>query len=190
MARVTKEQAAENRARILTEAARLFRERGLSGVGVDALTEAAGLTHGSLYSQFGSKESLAEEAVAQAIAGNAMARLPAHASPEVLAAFIASYLSPAHRDRPGKGCTFAALGCEMSRQGPGLRGIFTEGLRGAAARLAALLPGHRRRAREDRALVLLAGLVGGLVLSRAVDDAELSDRLLSAVAAEMTALAR
>ena len=57
--RVSKEQAAQNRARILAEAARLFRERGLSGVGVDALTEAAGLTHGSLYSQFGSKERLA-----------------------------------------------------------------------------------------------------------------------------------
>ena len=35
--RVSKERAAENRARILTAAARLFRERGLSGVGVDAL---------------------------------------------------------------------------------------------------------------------------------------------------------
>ena len=48
--RVSKEKAAENRERILTEAARLFREHGLSGVGVDALTDAAGLTHGSLYS--------------------------------------------------------------------------------------------------------------------------------------------
>jgi hypothetical protein len=48
--RVTKEKAAENRERILTEAARLFRERGVSAVGMDALAEAAGMTHGSLYS--------------------------------------------------------------------------------------------------------------------------------------------
>ena len=40
-----------------------MRERGISGAGVDALTEAAGMTHGSLYSQFGSKERLVEEAV-------------------------------------------------------------------------------------------------------------------------------
>ena len=33
-----------------------MRERGISGVGVDELTEAAGMTHGSLYSQFGSKD--------------------------------------------------------------------------------------------------------------------------------------
>jgi TetR/AcrR family transcriptional repressor of nem operon len=46
--RVTKEKAAENRERILKAAAKLFRERGISGVGIDAVTEAAGLTHGSL----------------------------------------------------------------------------------------------------------------------------------------------
>src|SRR6516225_9624461 len=65
--RVSKKKAAENRERILAEAARLFRERGLSGVGVDALTDAAGLTHGSLYSQFGSKERLAAEALSHAL---------------------------------------------------------------------------------------------------------------------------
>src|ERR1700761_4667488 len=64
--RVTKEKAAENRDRILSEAARLFLERGVRGVGVDALGEAAGLTYGSLYSQFGSKDRLLAEAVDQA----------------------------------------------------------------------------------------------------------------------------
>src|SRR5437764_14979813 len=66
--RVSKDQAAENRERILKAASRLMREHGISGVGVDALAEAAGMTHGSLYSQFGSKERLVEEAVAHAIA--------------------------------------------------------------------------------------------------------------------------
>src|SRR2546430_7964880 len=56
--RVSKEQAAKNRERILEAASRLMRERGISGVGVDALANAAGMTHGSLYSQFGSKERL------------------------------------------------------------------------------------------------------------------------------------
>ena len=65
--RVSKEQAAKNRERILKAASRLMREHGIAGAGVDALTEAAGMTHGSLYSQFGSKERLVEEAVAYAI---------------------------------------------------------------------------------------------------------------------------
>jgi len=50
--RVSKQAAAENRRRILTAAARLFREHGIDGAGVDAITAAAGLTHGAFYSQF------------------------------------------------------------------------------------------------------------------------------------------
>ena len=187
--RVSKEKAAENRARILAEAARLFRERGLSGVGVDALTEAAGLTHGSLYSQFGSKDRLTAEALAHALAHGRLTRPPeaAEAGPEgPLAAIVGRYLSPSHRDAPGQGCALAAVGCEIPRHGPAVRRIFTEGLRTRMDRLAALLPGRRRVAREDQALSILATLVGALILARAVDDPELSDRILTASAAHLT----
>src|SRR5213083_887188 len=101
--RVSKKKAAENRERILKAASRLMRERGISGVGVDALADAAGMTHGSLYSQFGSKERLVEEAVAYAISAKAQE------IPEVFALkdYVSEYLSPAHRDEPGSGCPFA-----------------------------------------------------------------------------------
>ncbi len=42
--KISKKQAAENRELILTGAAKLFRERGVPGVGVDALGQAAGMT--------------------------------------------------------------------------------------------------------------------------------------------------
>ena len=58
------------------------------------------------------------------------------------------------------------------------------------ARLTALLPGQRRQKREDRALALLSGLVGGLILARAVDDDALSDRLLHVTATALQELAR
>src|SRR5438477_7505313 len=124
--RVSKEQAGENRERILKAAARLMRERGISGVGVDALTEAAGMTHGSLYSQFGTKERLVEEAVAYAITAKGQE------VPEVFAVrdYVSEYLSAEHRDEPGSGCPFAALCCEMSRQSKGVRERFTTGVRG------------------------------------------------------------
>src|SRR6185312_13882790 len=110
--RVSKEKAAENRDRILNAASRLMRERGISSVGVDALTEAAGMTHGSLYSQFGSKERLVEEAMAYAIAAKGQE------VPKVFALsdYVSDYLSAAHRDGPGSGCPLAALCCDVSRQ--------------------------------------------------------------------------
>ncbi|MCE3250352.1 MAG: TetR family transcriptional regulator, partial [Geminicoccaceae bacterium] len=42
--RVSREQAAENRDRIIDAAGRLFRERGFDGIGVANLMKAAGLT--------------------------------------------------------------------------------------------------------------------------------------------------
>lgn len=183
--RVSKQQAAENRARILAVAAQLFRERGLSGAGVDALGAAAGLTHGSLYSQFGSKERLAAEALTAALAGSAGSALLEGAAPGdgALRRFIVRYLSPRHRDAPGQGCALAALGCEVSRQPPSVRRAFTEGLEGMVGRMARLLPPGRA---QEEALTVTATLVGALVLARAVDDDELSERILGAARDRLT----
>ena len=65
--RITREKAAENREKVVAAAARLFRERGLEGVGIDAVAAEAGLTHGAIYSHFASKDELAAAAIAQAM---------------------------------------------------------------------------------------------------------------------------
>jgi len=175
--RVSKEQAAKNRERILQAASRLMRERGISSVGVDALAEAAGMTHGSLYSQFGSKERLVEEAVAYAISAKGQEL------PEVFSLndYVSDYLSAAHRDDPASGCPFAALSCEMARQSRGVRERFTAGVRGMIAVLSRRMDsGLKPRQREDKALAATASLVGALILARAVNDPELSDDILRA----------
>ena len=82
-----------------------MRERGISGVGVDALTEAAGMTHGSLYSQFGSKERLVEEAVAYAIAAKGQ-ELP---EASTLSDYVSEYLSARASGRAGKRLSLGSL---------------------------------------------------------------------------------
>src|SRR5215813_374037 len=66
--KVSRERFAENRARIVDAASRLFREKGFDGVGLDAVMEAAGLTHGAFYGHFASKEDLIAQACAAAFA--------------------------------------------------------------------------------------------------------------------------
>lgn len=171
--RVSREKAAENRARLVGAAARLFREQGLGGVGVDAVAAAAGLSHGGVYSQFGSKEGLAAEALRHAVS-EAAARL---GGARTLEAYVARYLSAEHRDNFGGGCALAALGGEAHRGGAGVRGAFTEALVGMWRRLAGLMAG--RRAAEDEALFAVSAMVGALTLARAVDDAGLSERILA-----------
>lgn len=175
--RVTKEKAAENRERILQAAAHLIRERGIAGAGVDALTQAAGMTHGSLYSQFGSKERLVEEALGYALlaSGNAVSEA------RTLNQGIASYLSPDHRGQIGQGCPLAALACEMPRQSAGVRDTFTAGVRGMLKQLNSRMDaGLKPRQRDEQALATVASLVGALVLARAVNDPELSADILRA----------
>jgi len=96
---------------------------------------------------------------------------------------IGAYLSPRHRDAPGRGCLLAAVGSDVVRQPRSVRRAFTEGLRSRVAALQGLLPGRSVAARQEKALATMAGLVGALMLSRAVDDPKLSDQILKAAAA-------
>jgi TetR/AcrR family transcriptional regulator, transcriptional repressor for nem operon len=178
--RVTKEKAAENRERILRAAAVLFREKGFEGVGVDALAAAACLSHGGVYSHFGSKETLAAEAVACAL-DQSIPRWSGQADGEAsLAAMVERYLSRAHRDNPADGCAIAALGAEGARQGETVRAAFSGGVRRMLDALTRAVPGGDAAARENAATAVLATMVGALILSRAVDDPALSDRILRA----------
>lgn len=65
--RVSREQAAENREKILSVAARLFREKGFDGIGIGDLMKSVGLTHGGFYGHFSSKEDLIAQACDRAV---------------------------------------------------------------------------------------------------------------------------
>jgi TetR/AcrR family transcriptional repressor of nem operon len=179
--KISKKQAAENRELILTTAATLFRERGVPGVGVDALGQAAGMTHGSLYSQFGSKEKLLAEALEDGFKREG----PMAAPMDTVSGLISRYLSPRHRDDPGSGCFMAALGGDMPHQGEVARHSFTRVVKGAVTRLSEKLPAGTRRARKDDMLAALSSMVGAMILARAVDDQEFSDRILAATRAKL-----
>ena len=53
--KVSRQQMAANRERLLDIASRLFRERGFDNVSVAEIMQEAGLTHGGFYGHFASK---------------------------------------------------------------------------------------------------------------------------------------
>ena len=183
--RVTREQAAANREKILEVAGTLFREHGFDGIGVADIMKRAGLTHGGFYGHFASKDHLAAEITTRVLGREGwMQRLTGTASPS-LGDVVRSYLSPRHRDDAGRGCLFAALASDVTRQPRSVRRAFTEGLRNRVGAVAALVPGRSARARREKALAAMAGLVGALMLSRAVDEPALSNEILEAAAAAL-----
>jgi len=182
--RVSREEAAATRERILEAASRLFRERGYDGIGVADLMKGAGLTHGGFYSHFDSKEHLMAEASARALRASAQrwSRIAESDGTDALARIVRSYLSSRHRDSPGTGCAIATLASEAPRQGGTVRRAINDGLAALVDVLAGLVPGRTAKARRERALVAFSAMLGALVLSRAVDDRQLSDEILDAVA--------
>jgi len=169
--KVSREQMAANRERILEVAGRQFRERGYDAVTVSDVMKAAGMTHGAFYGHFKSKEELFAQAL-----GAALAASPAPGRD--LAAYARGYLSDVHcRDHSG-GCATAGLAAEAIRQGPEARAELTASLQRQIEKLSAVVttgsPSEKRRA----AMASWAAMVGALVLARASADPALSAELL------------
>lgn len=132
----------------------------------------------------GSKDDLAAEACAQVLAEAAGRWKKLGAGDDPLGELVNSYLSARHRDAPGKGCVIPSLAAEAVRQPAPLRAAFTTGLRDFIDILAGYVPGRTAQARRRKALVTMSGMVGAVILARAVNDKALSDEILRAAAKE------
>lgn len=185
--RVSREQAAKNRERVLEAASALYREHGFDGVGVAEVMRSAGLTHGGFYGQFASKEDLMAQACAHALedAARGWREIAGQAPQAPLDAVVDRYLSTGHRDHPGIGCALAALGPEAARQGPPVRRAITQGTRSRIELIASLMPGRPGVAKRRRAVHALSSLVGAMVIARVVDDEALSQEFLETVASSL-----
>jgi len=173
--RVSRDKAAENRERIVDTASRLFREKGFDGVGVDAIMNGAGLTHGGFYGHFGSKDDLAAEAIARALE-RSDEKQSRYAN---LTDLVSEYLCERHCADRANGCAIAALGADMARRRDGVRRGLTKHVRGQLDRFTHLLGNGAAERRRKRAIATLAGMVGALTLARGVDDPALSKEILA-----------
>lgn len=174
--KVSKEQFAENRTKILAAAARLFRLRGFEEVSVAEIMKDAGLTHGAFYGHFPSKEALIAEAVRHALPS-----APDKAQPRRPAAdFADGYLSVKHRDNRATSCLFSSLGMEAIRGSAELRHNMTEGFRRRINHLSVEAEGDKPAEKRRAAIAAWSAMVGAVMLARLVDDEALSKEILTA----------
>lgn len=177
-----------SRRRILDIAARKFRTDGIAATGLAGIMSDAGLTNGAFYPHFKSKAALVGESVSAALQEQSeqVAAMLAAGGTDLV---IDTYLSAAHRDSPGIGCASSALLPELGREPAETRHLYT----GQVLSLVQQVADHLDPQIVDRhgvATAIFAMLVGTLQLARAVDDKDLSDRILAAGAATARALAR
>ncbi|MFL9872013.1 TetR/AcrR family transcriptional regulator [Paraburkholderia megapolitana] len=175
--KISREQVAENRQRILDAASRMFRERGFEDVTVAEVMKAAGLTHGAFYGHFESKDDLIAQAFAHVLtppADGSASRLP-----DDLKEFAAFYLRAAHRDDPGGACLFSTLGTEAARASGEARHTLTLSVRNQIEKFSRSAPGNTDDERRQAATGAWAAMIGAVMLARIVDDPALSDQLMA-----------
>jgi TetR/AcrR family transcriptional repressor of nem operon len=176
------DRKAETRQRILNAASAVFRRHGVDGVGVDAIMDRAGLTHGGFYGHFASKEALVAEVCAHELGQSAARWAEMAGQPDGFARIVAQYLRPQHAEIGDSGCVLTTLGPEVARRREACSRV-TEAMRNMADTLALTLPARRSR---PRALAALSTLVGAVVLARASSDPALAAEILQAAQAALS----
>jgi TetR/AcrR family transcriptional regulator, transcriptional repressor for nem operon len=171
-----KETAAKHE-QIVKEASRFFRERGFENVTVAEAMKAAGLTHGAFYAHFDSKVELQKAAVTYGQELSADRARRSGATEKGRRAYAERYLSMRHRDNSGDGCTMAALGQELARSSPEIRTAFEQGLE-------EILSAHGGDREEG--LFRTAGVLGAIVLARAVQNPHFANEILESVRHKLT----
>ncbi|MGH8688810.1 MAG: TetR/AcrR family transcriptional regulator [Burkholderiales bacterium] len=174
--------------RIVKLAADLFRERGIDGISVADLMQAAGLTHGGFYRHFDSREALVAEAVERALReGGAVTDAIASQPRATIGALVDAYLSLVHRDKLASSCAVTTLAGDVARSGRRTRAAYTGQVDRYVRLIGKLIEHLPQKQRRTRSLSALATLVGAVSMSRAVNDEKLSREILNSAADDLKA---
>jgi TetR/AcrR family transcriptional repressor of nem operon len=175
----------ETRRKIVDAVGRGFRSHGYAGIGVDALARAAGVTSGAFYAHLGSKDGAFDVALAAGL-DEAIAALPEfqreHGAGWVQA-FADYYLGKAHRADLECGCAIATLAPEVVRAGTRVQAAFEKKMSRIVDLVAEGLAGGSPDERLARAWSMLAVLIGGINLARAMKSVRGADEVAAATRA-------
>ena len=175
------EQKEQSRERILQSAFGLFAARGYDNVTISDVMREARMTHGAFYNHFNSKQQLYAEAIGAGARASALAKLlQSHASDtERLTSMLQGYLDEAHVQQKHSPCPLAFLATDVANGEEEVRGAYTQIFKRLIAFMSKTLPADTPERRE-RALALAAMMIGGVAVSRALDDERTVKALLKA----------
>src|ERR1700756_1729601 len=171
--RYSPEHKAQNHERILSVAARSFRERCGDSSGIGTVMRKVGLKKGGFYRHFKSKDDLFVEAVARALDETRRGlEEDAKSAPEGQGrrGITDRCLNVGHANSPGSGCGRAALGPELARKPLAVRQRIEVLLEGYRERLSPFMPGQTREEKLAKCRMLFPSMAGMLMMIRVLPD--------------------
>jgi TetR/AcrR family transcriptional repressor of nem operon len=174
-------EAAETRKKIVEEAAKAFKRKGIEATGVAEIMAAAGLTHGGFYRHFESKEQLVAEACASSMETLVeAAKATAEGGDASFMKHLKAFLSAEYRDDCIGGCPLVAMGSELVRaDGPTRRGA-SDGFMRIIDIMAKFSRAQTPQEARAEAMFTLSSMIGAVTMARILDDPKVSDQVLEA----------
>lgn len=172
------EQKQMTRDRILESAVKLFSARGFDNVTINNVMQEAQLTHGAFYAHFNSKHELYTEAITAATKNSILAKAQEEDGCENLnlSRLIAAYLDIDHVHQKAPPCPLAFLATDVANREDEVRHAYTKVYKDLITILNKQL--NHLPSRNERALVLSALMIGGVAISRALNDEQVVMNLL------------
>jgi TetR/AcrR family transcriptional regulator, transcriptional repressor for nem operon len=168
---------------VLQSAGRLFNRHGFNAVSLDDVMAEAGLTRGSFYCYFTSKSDLYAQSVARIVHEDPANANGAGSGRIKADKIVRDYLSD--RDPAATDETFPMIGLpnDVSRTDRAVRQAFEAALKVMVDSFEKTAATGNAETRRTNALAIAAICVGGMVLSRSIDDQKLGIELREAAKA-------
>jgi len=171
------------RQRILSSASRLFSLNGYEDISINQVMADAGLTRGAFYSHFKSKSELHAKAIM-----SSANEISTFFSSTTIDDFIKSYLSKAHKEGEFVRCPLAFMIGDITQRDSEVRDTYTKVFKGFVNNLVKAdaeqnigdEPENKYSQVTAEALQKAVLLIGGMTISRAINDDKLADQVLAA----------
>jgi len=170
--------------RILRNAARELRAKGLNGPGVAGVMKASGLTVGGFYKHFQNRDHLLVEAIEEGLTdfgGKLFAAMKQAAPEERWKEIVKWYLSEDHCRHPDTGCPLAALAPDIARAAPAIKKRIAGIMKERRRRLLEFMPGRNAAEKGRNFNVMFTAMAGAVSMARIMPSPAERRRILSSV---------
>jgi TetR/AcrR family transcriptional repressor of nem operon len=171
--RYERDHKSKTRRRILKNAARQIRAKGLAGPAVATVMKASGLTVGGFYKHFTSRDDLLAQAVEEGLSdfgGKLMAAVIQASPAERWKEIVKRYLTLDHCEHCDSGCPVAALAPEIARASPAVKRRVAAIMKERRGRLTAVMPGKTVAEQEKNFTVVFSAMAGAMAIARITPD--------------------
>lgn len=172
---------AEIHQKIVKDASRRVRSKGLLGAGVAAVMRDAGLTHGGFYKHFNSKDELLVESLSEGFreVEDTLVHAAERSTPgDEWKAIVETYLSMELCEHPERGCPLVALAPELARANKRMKPQIVAELVNYKNRMVPFMPGRRTVDKERAFFAIFSTMIGAVEIARMLPEPAMREKVL------------